>query len=173
MSRLTVRKTGVIFVVVALVLAVTAGSAAGWYDQPTQPSKEHEKGEDKDDEKGKDKDRDKGGKHEEKPPPVTPPTTTTPPPAPPTAVTPPPPVVSQGAPPAPEQPVGVETTPQQPERPETVGPTVAQAPSQPLAPVAEREALAKTGIDPGLVAVLGAMFLVGGGFLFRRAFARG
>jgi LPXTG-motif cell wall-anchored protein len=173
MSRLTVRTTGVIFAVVALVLGLSAGSAVGWYDQPSQPKEEHEK------DKDHDKDEDKGGKHEEKPPEVTvPPAAVTPPPpavTPPAAVTPPPPVVSQGAPPAPapEQPVGAETTPTV-RGEEKVGPTVAQAPSQPaIAPAAEREELAKTGIDPGLIALFGAVCLIGGGLLFRRAFARG
>jgi LPXTG-motif cell wall-anchored protein len=157
---------------------MSTGSAIGWYDQPSQPTEEHDK--DKDHGKDKDKDKDKGGKHEEKPPVIVPPTPAAPPPA---AVTPPPaaappPVVSQGAPPAPapEQPVGVDTTP--PERGENgeeeEAPTVAQAPSQPaLAPVAEREELAKTGIDPGLIALFGAICLIGGGLLFRRALARG
>ena len=43
----------------------------------------------------------------------------------------------------------------------------------PLAPVAERKELAQTGLDPGLIALLGAVCLGGGGFLFRRALARG
>jgi LPXTG-motif cell wall-anchored protein len=52
---------------------------------------------------------------------------------------------------------------------------VAQAPpEQPaLAPVAERKELAQTGLDPGLIALLGALCLAGGGLLFRRALARG
>jgi LPXTG-motif cell wall-anchored protein len=39
-------------------------------------------------------------------------------------------------------------------------------------PAAEREELAQTGLDPALIALLGALCLGGGGLLFRRAMAR-
>ena len=89
---------------------------------------------------------------------------------------PPAPVVSQGAPaPAPEQPVETEAVP--PEQggvPES--PVVAQAPpeegSVAASPAANRTELAKTGLDPALIALLGAMCLGGGALLFRRALAR-
>jgi LPXTG-motif cell wall-anchored protein len=54
-------------------------------------------------------------------------------------------------------------------------PVVAQAPPEEGAPTsqaASRKELAKTGLDPGLIALLGAMCLGGGGLLFRRALAR-
>jgi LPXTG-motif cell wall-anchored protein len=54
-------------------------------------------------------------------------------------------------------------------------PVVAQAPPEeaaPTAPAAERRELAKTGLDPALIALLGAVCLGGGGLLFRRALAR-
>jgi LPXTG-motif cell wall-anchored protein len=41
----------------------------------------------------------------------------------------------------------------------------------PLTPVAERKRLASTGLSPWMIALLGAAFLGGGGFLFRRAMA--
>jgi LPXTG-motif cell wall-anchored protein len=52
---------------------------------------------------------------------------------------------------------------------------VAQAPtaeSAPLAPVSEHRKLARTGLDPAVIALLGALCLGGGAFLFRRAMAR-
>jgi LPXTG-motif cell wall-anchored protein len=52
---------------------------------------------------------------------------------------------------------------------------VAQAPPEAGAaavPVAERRELAQTGLDPALIALLGALCLGGGGLLFRRALAR-
>jgi LPXTG-motif cell wall-anchored protein len=52
---------------------------------------------------------------------------------------------------------------------------VAQPPPQPGAPtvpVADRSELASTGLDPALIALLGAMCLGGGALLFRRALAR-
>ena len=85
------------------------------------------------------------------------------------------PVVSQGAPtPAPEQPIETEAAP-----PEQGGvpdsPVVAQAPPEQGVrdvPAANRTELAKTGLDPALIALLGAMCLGGGVLLFRRALAR-
>jgi LPXTG-motif cell wall-anchored protein len=84
------------------------------------------------------------------------------------------PVVSQGTTPAPEQPVTTESVPTKkggvPE-----SPVVAQAApgaGAPATPVAERSQLARTGLDPALIALLGALCLGGGGLLFRRALAR-
>ena len=54
-------------------------------------------------------------------------------------------------------------------------PVVAQAPPQSgseTVPVAQRSQLAKTGLDPALIALLGALCLGGGALLFRRALAR-
>ena len=54
-------------------------------------------------------------------------------------------------------------------------PVVAQAPPQEgvaTSPAANRKELAKTGLDPALIALLGAMCLGGGVLLFRRALAR-
>ena len=54
-------------------------------------------------------------------------------------------------------------------------PVVAQAPPEagaPVSPAANRTELAKTGLDPALIALLGAMCLGGGALLFRRALAR-
>ena len=54
-------------------------------------------------------------------------------------------------------------------------PVVAQAPPEegaPTSPAAKRTELAKTGLDPALIALLGAMCLGGGALLFRRALAR-
>jgi LPXTG-motif cell wall-anchored protein len=73
--------------------------------------------------------------------------------------------------PAPEQPAE-SLPPEQEGVPES--PVVAQAPPGEGAPtpVASRKELAKTGLDPGLIALLGAMSLGVGGLLFRRALAR-
>ena len=169
MSRPTYRqKAGVIFALVALALGVMAGAALGWAGEEQPTGNDHGK---------------KG--HGEKPPPeeVTPPTETTPPPVvttPQASVTPPgtttaPPVTSQGTPPSTTTP---PTTPQSPpteqtSTPPTTPPTTGQPPTTsatpPLAPVAERKSLAETGLKPGLIALLGAVCLAGGGFLFRRA----
>ena len=54
-------------------------------------------------------------------------------------------------------------------------PVVTQVPPQPGAPtvpVAERSELPNTGLDPALIALLGAMCVGGGALLFRRALAR-
>lgn len=80
-------------------------------------------------------------------------------------------MTTQGAPP-PEQPAG-----EAPEEEEEAGrgPEVAQeipGEEAPLAPVAEQRKLAKTGLNPALIALLGAFSLGGGIFLFRRALAR-
>ena len=55
-------------------------------------------------------------------------------------------------------------------------PVVAQAPPEEggvrRTPAANRTELAKTGLDPALIALLGALCLGGGALLFRRALAR-
>jgi hypothetical protein len=179
----------------AFVIGITAANAMAWpQGEPEKPAptpKHKDKG-DSHKNKGKgdddDDDRDKGkGGHEkpkpekpkpEKPTPQPPGPSGQPSPPPPAAPPAPPapaPVVSQGQPPAaPSQPVETETLP-----PAQNGvpdnPVVAQAPPEqgaPTAPAAERKELAKTGLDPALIALLGAFCLGGGGLLFRRALAR-
>ena len=167
MSRLALRqKSGVVAAIAALVMGLTAAAALGWANEGNGNN-------------------DKEKEHGNKPPPtatVPPPTQTTttppvtqPPPATPAA---PPPVTSQTTPTPPEK-VGGGSTPGG--NNETGGPSgkpqgpeVAETPTAaPLAPVAERKELAETGIDPGLIALLGALCLVGGALLFRRSLARG
>lgn len=168
------------FALVALVLGISAGAAFGWAnEQPTETNNQ-----------GYQHDRDnhgKKGKHKgDRPKENVPPTVTTPetpqPPTPAAPAVPAAPVTPQGGP--------SQTPPEQPATPES-GPTpggggqeesppgspvVAQTPTQPaapLAPVAERKELAQTGLNPGLIALLGAMCLGGGAFFLRRALARG
>jgi LPXTG-motif cell wall-anchored protein len=182
MSRWTFPfKAGVVMALAAFVIGISAANAMAWFDQPTTPThQDKDKGKGHND-KG-DNDEDEGKGHNEKPKPQPKPETPagqpTPPASAPPAAVPPAPVVSQGTPPAP----GAPGTPEQPVQTKTVppeqggvpqSPVVAQAPpSQPAAPAAEREQLAKTGLDPGLIALLGALCLGGGGLLFRRALAR-
>lgn len=183
MSRWTLPyKAGVVMALAAFVIGITAASALGWgssgeqQDKPpatTPKDKDKDKGHKDDDD---DKEEGKGGNDKPKPQPTTPQSqpgpTVTPP-----AATPPAPVVSQGVPtpaPAPDQPVDTETLPpEQGGGPES--PVVAQAPPEAGAaasPAASRTELAKTGLDPALIALLGAFCLGGGGLLFRRALAR-
>jgi hypothetical protein len=187
------RRTGVIFALVAFVLGVSAAAALGWAGgEPTgnneggKPSHEQDKehGKNKGDNGDKDKDHgknngDNGDKdHGNKPPKDNeenaPPTVT-----PGTPQTPSAPVTPQGAPtpPGPGQPVTPSSPPSEELPPSTEQPPTAAAPpsgekAPPLAPAAERKKLASTGLDPALIALAGAFFLVGGGFLFRRALAR-
>jgi LPXTG-motif cell wall-anchored protein len=67
------------------------------------------------------------------------------------------PTQQQGGQETPESPVVAQETPT----------------AAPLTPVAERRALAQTGIDPELIALFGLLCLGGGVFLFRRALVRG
>ena len=164
MSRLALgQKSGVVAALAALVLGLTAAAALGWANEGICINEETE--------------------HGNKPPPtatVPPPTQTTTPPViqpPPATPAAPPPVTSQTTPTPPEK-VGGGSTPGgnneagPSEKPQ--GPVVAETPTAaPLAPVAERKELAETGIDPGLIALLGALCLVGGALLFRRSLARG
>ena len=164
MSRLALgQKSGVVAALAALVLGLTAAAALGWANEGNGNNEEKE--------------------HGNKPPPtatVPPPTQTTTPPViqpPPATPASPPPVTSQTTPTPPEK-VGGGSTPGgnnesgPSETPQ--GPVVAETPTAaPLAPVAERKELAETGIDPGLIALLGALCLVGGALLFRRSLARG
>jgi LPXTG-motif cell wall-anchored protein len=172
MSRLTfTKRAGVLMAVVAFVLGITAASAPGWGSggEETTPTKPKHEGKEKN--KGKEEEGEEHGE-KQKPKPEQPKVQTPPvaQPAPPAAA-PPAPVVSQGAPAPPV--TGESLPPEQEAVPEA--PVVAQAPpEQPaLAPVAERKELAQTGLDPGLIALLGALCLAGGGLLFRRALARG
>jgi LPXTG-motif cell wall-anchored protein len=182
MSRLTLPyKAGVVMALAAFVIGITAASAMAWPGgEPVAPTTpQHGKDKDKDKDKGhKDDDDDDEGKGGHEKPQPQPPAPSGQPSPPPPAGPAPPPVVSQGVPTpppaAPEQPVDTETLP--PEQngvPES--PVVAQTPPSagaPTSPVADRRQLAKTGLDPALIALLGAMCLGGGGLLFRRALAR-
>jgi LPXTG-motif cell wall-anchored protein len=175
-------KAGIVMALAAFVIGITAASALGWgsggeTEKPPSSGPKHDQGKDNDEDEGK------GGKgNHEQPKPKPPETAPTPPagqqvpPAttPPVAQAPPAPVVSQGTPTTPAQPA-----PLPPEQESGGGvpqsPVVAAAPpaaSAPTTPVANRTQLAKTGLDPALIALLGALCLGGGGFLFRRALAR-
>jgi LPXTG-motif cell wall-anchored protein len=182
------KKTGVIFAVVALALGVTAGTALGWANE--QPESGSDYGNNQQEHGNKGKEHGNKGKEEhgeehgeennnseehnygQTPPPVQTPTVQQP-------QTPAPPVVQQGTPSQPpQQPSRPETTPTEtqstPESPVVAqqSPTAAPA-AAPLAPAAERTELAQTGLDPGLMALLGALCLGGGAFFFRRALVRG
>ena len=178
MSRATLPvKIGVVMAVAAFAVGITAANAIAWPNEQPPPTKPPEHG-DKDKDKGDHEEEGKGEKPKPQPQPPTPPAGQPTPPAP--AVTPPAaptpaPVVSQGAPtPAPAPPVSTEAAPpEQGAVPES--PVVAQAPPQSgseTVPVAQRSQLAKTGLDPALIALLGALCLGGGALLFRRALAR-
>ena len=178
MSRWTFpQKAGIVMTVAAFVIGITAATALGWgsggqeNEKPPTSTPKHEGNKDND---KNEEEHGKGEKPKPKPPETTAPAGQPAQPAPaatPPAVTPPTPVVSQGvpAPPAtPEQPTGTKSAPPQ-------SPVVAQASpggSVPTTPVANRKQLAKTGLDPALIALLGALCLGGGGLLFRRALAR-
>jgi len=165
MSRSTFqKKAGLIFALAAFVLGVTAVTALGWANEENQ-GKEHGK--------------------KETPPTVTTPTPTptpTPPQQVPTtpAPTPAPPAAAPApqAAPAPVEQVKAKGAPkrkgaerkQQQNAPEQA--EVAPAAQTTLAPAVERKQLARTGLDPVVMALLGAFCLAGGGLLFRRAMAR-
>jgi LPXTG-motif cell wall-anchored protein len=188
MSRWTFpHKTGAVMALVAFVLGITAANAPAWpneqdTDQPPAPKhgdKDKDKGKGHKDDDDDDDDEGRGGEQKPKPEkPETPPAVQ--PPGPSGAVTQPPPqvpVTSQGAPPPPAPAPPVETEALPPEQggvPES--PVVAQAPPEKAEvgaePAAQREELAKTGLDPALIGLLGALFLGAGGLLFRRALAR-
>jgi LPXTG-motif cell wall-anchored protein len=173
MSRAARQKTGVILALVALALGISAGAAYGWANEETDTNNQGH-------EENNHGNKNKGGKHkgerpEQNVPPATPETPQTP--ATPTPATPAAPVTPQGTP-TPQQPTTPESTPTpsgggENESPES--PVVAQQTptAAPLAPVAERKELAQTGLNPGLIALLGAMCLGGGAFFLRRALARG
>ena len=184
MSRATLRQRrgaiGLVFAVVVFALGMTAAVALGWQNeqQPQEQSKNEQ-------EKGKEhgnKENEKNQQHNqknEKPQTQTTPTTPTTPTQ--TVPAAPPPVAAQPQPTpsqAPSPPVNSQGAPEQPsgnEQPSGGGKEVAQAPtaeSAPLAPVSEHRKLARTGLDPAVIALLGALCLGGGAFLFRRAMAR-
>jgi outer membrane biosynthesis protein TonB len=159
------KKAGLIFALAAFVLGVTAAAALGWENEENNKGKEH-------------------GKEE------TPPTVTTPTPAPeqvtpaaptvttpttpaqPQQVTPPPPAPA----PAPSQPVESKGAPERKggakQEEKNVPAEVAPSAQPTLAPAVERKQLARTGLDPVVMALLGVFCLAGGGLLFRRAMAR-
>jgi LPXTG-motif cell wall-anchored protein len=175
MSRPTFRhRAGLILTLVAFMLGATAATALGWENE-TNKGRDHGKNEGKD-----------HGKKNEKPPTVTvPKPTKQPPPPPPTppGLAPPP----AAAAPAPVVPLATPT-PTTPNVKAKGGPgggkgggkggvntpaEVAPATSSPaLAPAVEREQLAETGLNPALMALLGALCLGGGALLFRRALTR-
>ena len=191
MSRARLRhrrgSLGLAFAVVVFALGMTAAVALGWENE--QKPKDHGKNEQEQGKEHGNKENEKNDQHGNKEKgnqqpkgqttPTTPqaPTTTTPTqtvPAPPAAVpTPSQPTPSQ----APSAPVNAQGAPEQPsgEQPSgRGGKEVAQAPtpSAPLAPVAEQQKLARTGLDPAWIALMGVLCLGGGAFLFRRAMAR-
>jgi hypothetical protein len=180
MSRATLpSKVGVVMALAAFVIGITAANAVAWQnEQPPPTTPQHGDNDNHKGDKGEEEHEGKGEKQKPQPQPPTPPAGQQTPPAP--AATPPAPaptpapVVSQGVTPAPEQPVSVESVPPKKGRgPQS--PVVAQAPpaaGAPATPVAERNQLARTGLDPALIALLGALCLGGGGLLFRRALAR-
>jgi hypothetical protein len=125
----------------------------------------------KDDE---DKDKDHGNKDDEdkdngeQKPTAAPPAESGAPPA--------PPVAAQGAPPS-APPVSTGAIPGEGEElagEEGLGgsETTPSGKAPKLKTVAQRKRLASTGLDPGLIAVLGAVSLIGGALLFRRSLAR-
>ena len=194
MSRSVVRHRALlVLALVALAVGATAvpaiaGDSGGW-DQHSDfkggKGKDYGKGKDhgkkdygrdhdkgyghKEYGKGKDHGKKEYPKHEQPPVPQPQPQ---PQPTPP-AVT---PVTPQSTPAQtpPDQPAGEETTPPGEEQSPTVAqvPTAAQE-SVSTRPAANREELAQTGIDPGLIALIGVFFLGGGVLLFRRALATG
>lgn len=193
-------RAGAIFAVVVFVLGVTAAVAAGWETSGGTNDKVAHEGKGKDDNGGKDngkgesrdngdkdradkdgdkdkgdRDKDNGDKEKSKgkedrdedDEDKDEPTVTTPS--------------------APGVPTTVQTTPSSPTTPLTPSATPPGNPASPEEPVlaeeptgeepelttaAKRKKLAETGLDPALIAVLGALFVGGGALLFRRAFAR-
>jgi hypothetical protein len=127
------------------------------------------KGDDEDEDKdhgnkGEDEDEDNG----EQKPTGAPPAESGAPPA--------PPVAAQGAPPS-APPVGTGAIPGEGEElagEEGLGgsETTASGEAPKLKTVAQRKRLASTGLDPGLIALLGAVSLIGGALLFRRSLTR-
>lgn len=168
------RKLGLILSVAVFALGLSTAAALGWENE--QKPKQH--GEQ---EKG-DNDREHGKKEKEKPAVTTPttPTQTTPTtptvttPSPPAAVPAPGPTPSQ----APGQPVTNQGAPDKQAEQEQAAPnrlageTTPTAQSAPLAPVSEQRKLARTGLNPAVIALLGAFCLAGGFVLVRRALAR-
>jgi hypothetical protein len=186
MSRLW-QKTTLVFALVILALGITAAVAVGsgseekqkGRDNGDRPTLTDEKGQrdkeggdrgdkkSRDKEEGEERDKKSRDKEEEEKEKETPGVTT--PQQPPATVQAPPgaPVTQQGVPSQPTAGVPGEPTSGEPTEGE---PTKPQGP--PLAPVSERKKLAETGLHPGLIALLGALCLFGGGFLFRKALPR-
>jgi uncharacterized protein HemX len=180
MSRATLRQKrgqlAVVFAVVVFALGMTAAVAFGWENE--QP-KEHGKNEQ---EQGKEhgnkgeKNNEHKQKNEQEQVPTTP-TTPVGPTTPAQAVPTTPPTPAQAPSPAPT-PVGAQGAPERQtseQKPSAAEKQVAQAPTTAapsLAPVAEQKKLARTGLDPALIALLGVLALGGGVLLFRRAITR-
>jgi uncharacterized protein HemX len=172
------RKTGLIFAVVALGLGMTATAALGWENEEKANKDfgkhEQEHGENQKEHGNKQKEQVK--QEQQAPSAVVPPTQPTAPqpgaaPAP--APAPASPVTTQGAPtPAPEERASAESAPEETEQAAGKGREILAEEAAPLAPVAEQRKLAQTGLNPALIALLGAFSLVAGGFLFRRALVR-
>jgi hypothetical protein len=163
MSRPTFRgKAGLIFALAAFVLGLTAATALGWQNE----------------EKGHGK-----GKNNQAPPTVTTPTPSRPPvvvptPAPAPTVTPAapaPPVTKPAKAPSQVKAFGKKKSRQKTRQGGARNvPAKAGRPSQTvaLAPAVERKELARTGLSPLLIALMGALSLAGGALLFRRALVR-
>jgi hypothetical protein len=184
MSPTTPRhRIGLIFAAVIFVLGLTAAPAPGWETQPTDKGEKQEgrdHGGKKDRDHGdKQREEEKGEKEEEgedKQGQPQQPTVTTPvQPAQPAQPAPVAPLAAPSQPAAPGAPSQPPAPPEAREAPAR-GPILAQeAPPEQgaaIAPVSERRKLARTGLDPALIALLGAFSLAGGIFLFRRALAR-
>jgi cytoskeletal protein RodZ len=177
MSRETLRQragwASVVFAVVVFAIGMTAAVALGWENE--QQPKEHGKNEQQGKQHGNKENENENENEKNKPhqqgnqQPPTPTTPTTPAQPPQTVPAPPQPAPAQAP-----SPVGARGAPEQ--QPSAGGKEVAQTPaaeSAPaLAPVSEQQKLARTGLDPALIALLGVVCLGGGAFLFRRAMAR-
>lgn len=191
MSRPTFRhRAGLILTLVAFVLGATAATALGWVNEQPTPGKDWNHGKNEGKNHGKNEGKGGHGKKNEKPPPVKPPQ---PPPPPPPPVTPTPPAVAPPPAAAAPSPVVPLSTPS-PTSPNVKAKgvpggskgggqggqqggnspaEVAPGTSSPtLAPAVERQKLAATGLNPALMALLGALCLGGGALLFRRALSR-
>jgi outer membrane biosynthesis protein TonB len=153
MSRSTFQgKAGLIFALVAFVLGLTAATALGWENENENQGKGHGK--------------------KETPPTVTTPTTPTAPVTPAPAPTPTPPAAAPAPAPAPPEQVTVKRPPKPKAKRKQKRAAPVQVTRPTLAPAVERKQLARTGLDPAVMVLLGFFCLAGGGLLFRRAMGR-